>query len=82
MLNGYALKITRYLYKTKYDPNTPFLEVSLLKKINVMPTVFMACDNNHKGKISKEKIADIKTQLEYIEQESQWYYFNILNNYP
>lgn len=43
----------RYLYKTNYDPNTPVLEVSLVKKINVMPTVFMACDNNYKGKISK-----------------------------
>ncbi|RVE42629.1 hypothetical protein evm_012715 [Chilo suppressalis] len=70
----------RYFYKTSYDPYTPFLEVSLLKKSSNIPEVFITC-NNQKGKISKEKIADIKTQLEYIEKESQWYYINILNNY-
>ncbi|XP_041971453.1 uncharacterized protein LOC121738382 isoform X2 [Aricia agestis] len=69
----------RYFYKTNYDPYTPYLEVSLVKNPNIIPEVALTC-NNQKGKISKEKIADIKTQLEYIEKESQWYYINILNN--
>lgn len=64
-----------YKYKESYDEDVPFKTVYLLKDKGFIPTdITLERLNAKVGDISKEKIDNLKTQLEFIPLEFRWFY--------
>jgi len=64
-----------YKYKESYSDDIPFKTVNLIKDKGFMPTNISLERLNAKiGEISKEKIDNLKTQLEFVPLEFQWFY--------
>lgn len=67
-----------YLYKESYDPFMPFKKVSLLRNSNKEEessvNISISRLPNKNGKISDEKLANIKDQMKYVPEQHRWFY--------
>ena len=73
-------KYGSYLYKENYDPNTPFKEVNIIRNSRLQQPVDFEIDRLREktGQLSVEKIANLKSQLQFVKQPFKWYYNMII----
>nr|CAH7739928.1 unnamed protein product [Callosobruchus chinensis] len=73
-----------YLFKETYDENTPFKKVCMLKnKLRTDPCTDVNLHHleEKRGKVSEEKLDNLRTQLQYVPEEHRWFYNQILSGY-
>nr|CAH7727940.1 unnamed protein product [Callosobruchus chinensis] len=73
-----------YLFKETYDENTTFKKVCMLKnKLRTDPCTDVNLHHleEKRGKVSEEKLDNLRTQLQYVPEEHRWFYNQILSGY-
>ncbi|CAH1114772.1 unnamed protein product [Psylliodes chrysocephalus] len=73
-----------YMFKECYDYHTPFKKVSVTQVMNVIPhidNIVIVRNPNRKNVVSKEKIENLKEQLQFVPDEHQWFYRNIITEH-
>ncbi|CAH1106579.1 unnamed protein product [Psylliodes chrysocephalus] len=70
-----------YMYKESFDPKTPFKKVNIIRnsRIPAPENVEIPRIGRKTGELSAKKIANLKSQLQYIKQPYRWFYNLVIN---
>lgn len=69
-----------YLYKESFDPYTPFKQVNIIRNSRIPLPLKVEIERLGKktGELSSEKIANLKSQLQYVKEPYRWFYNAII----